>query len=514
MENRSYVALGVGVIVLIAVLFFMSSVMFLRGGLGAASPSFSTAGGVSASQPTYHVFNFANSMALGFLILLGGVTALVVIARLSEKTHSLLALLLYTLGIIFIFASATIFFFGIHDLISFSGVGETTVQPTFTQQYGWLIESVVFAILGAAGVWGGEFVRKREQETGSLYYLALTPPAMVCALLALGVFLFNMILLTTSSYSEGLEWIIEVLLFSIVALLAFNKIDAMRRERGETQPWRTYPLLGIGYLMALSAFVLFTMTVKLLLDASGGNGTNTAWIIADTAIFALIGFGSFYLADFLEKTHAKEKSALAYPFALIGFLFVLIATITFIPGFDSWIQSNITAADYKASFAWIVETALYGLIGFMFMRASDAMRNTTGLNTALRLSGGLIWLTAFFNFFIAVESLFNPSDSGILGFRVLVHGLVALALLWYADKKGGNVLAKVLAYSGVLLLLFTLLALVLGLHEMLYNTQANADWLVRTGIYVVTGVVLLVVGNYLNPLIKPKTPTVKQKARL
>src|SRR3989338_2214030 len=103
----------------------------------------------SLGGPTYHVFDYADSMALMLMFLLGTLVAFVTIYELSTKTQSLLAMLLYIMGSLLLFASITILIFGVHDMITFKGVGETYVKPTFTQQYGWIIESVLTAILGS-----------------------------------------------------------------------------------------------------------------------------------------------------------------------------------------------------------------------------------------------------------------------------------------------------------------------------------------------------------------------------
>src|SRR3989338_7550765 len=160
-ETRALLAVGIGLVLLVLIVFV--PLLYLGTfNVGARAPD-SYSGSVNIGSqyggPTYHVFNYFNSAALMLIFLLGGLVALIIIYQFSAKTQSLLAMLLYIIGCLLLFASITIFLFGVHDLLTFKGVGETYIKPTFTQQYGSIIENGQKAFLSSHGVWGGEYVR-------------------------------------------------------------------------------------------------------------------------------------------------------------------------------------------------------------------------------------------------------------------------------------------------------------------------------------------------------------------
>ncbi len=547
MENRSVLALGLGVVLLVIV--FIAAGVLLRGGLfaGTSAPSYSAIGGIGGAtgagggmyektsypagqggqgaagmpgqyeppmppqynETTYHVFNYFNSLAGWIALPLGFLSALVIIYELSKKTRSLLALLLYIIGTVLLFMSVTIFLFGLHDALTFKGVGETTIPPTFTQLYGWIIESVLMAVIGGASVWAGEFVRKREDEEGSLVHVVLTPAAFLTALFALGVFVTGAGAMVFSGAAASYEWIIETVLFGGVAAFAFKKITESQESAGEEAVWSKYLLYAVGGVLLFSAFIMLLLSTIAILAASWGSfsatgdWTRLVWSVLDAIVFVAGGVAAFYFADSLNKKLGTVESLFSGALQLFGALFVLSATAIFIFGFDS-LTSNaaVTAANYRSSFAWLIGAALYGLLGFASLRFT---KEKNILATMLTVSGGLFWLIALANYFFAANDYSN-----MLAMRAGVHGVIALLLLFYADDakrkaSQSRMFPKLLSYPGILFMVITLVTLILGVHEALYSTAPSTTWIMKSVAYAVLSVLLIGVGNHLEPLIPQKT---------
>jgi membrane protein implicated in regulation of membrane protease activity len=428
---------------------------------------------------------------------------------------------LYILGTLLIFASATIFLFGVQDILVFKGLGETHTKPTMMQQYGWVIESVIFAVLGSAFVWAGERLRKREDEEGSLVYLAVTPVASLLALFTIPVFIFGLHGAINPGYDQvTYEWIIETILFGGLAVAAFVKLDSMRFAEKEEESWKPYPLFAAGYAFLIPAFFIFIFWVAALMT-NNFHGDEVWRTLVELLIFAVLGFASFYLIDHVRRREKGKKSVLPYALAPGGYLFLFAATIALVFGFSAWLRADINASTYRSSFSWIVEVILFGLMGFACLTFSDRIKNRIekvkrDLPMALSICGILLWIVSMGFYFGVVETSLKPVPDVKVFVEFLAYGLIGLGAIVYSDnlkKDDGypkeRVLPKLLSLSGGLLLLVTLLMFVAGLHEFVNSTSPDFKWLMRDIAYGIAGAVYLVLGNWMEPLLSKK----KEKAR-
>ncbi|MFH1447726.1 MAG: hypothetical protein ABIG39_02585 [Candidatus Micrarchaeota archaeon] len=540
--ERSNSFIGVGMAFLLLIMIF-GGVAYL--GIFNLSPAASYSMGASESvsgmqdsynykssnyRTTYHVFNYFNSGALSVMLFLGIIITLVMVDRLYKETGSLLAFAFYILGTLLIFSSSTIFIFGVHDLLTFTGHGETTIKPTMMQQYGWLIESVIFGILGSALVWAGEYIRRREEEQGSLAHLAIAPVASMLVLFTIPIFIFGVHASVGPGYSKpSFEWIIETIIFGGLAVVAFIQIDKIRLRNGETQSWKSYPLFASGYSLLLPASFMFIFGILMLLN-SEVDSEDMGKLFLEIFIFSIFGFISFHLIDLLKKREGDRDSA--FPLALDpgGFLFMLSATMAFIFGFSTWVRADVTASTYKSSFAWVVETILFGLIGIACLSISDRIRNRIGdmknqIPRAFSTCGTVIWIASMWFYILAINSYIGDAvPDGKLLVEFMLYGATGLGLIIYSDRlrkqKGflkDMVLSKVLSFSGGILLLITLLMFIAGLHEFLYSTEANMDWLMKDVAYGIAGAAYILIGNHMKPILpskKTKKPREKKKERV
>ncbi len=523
-DNNSIIGIGLALIILFVI---FGSVMYLgifnlsppagqfaMGGESVASDGYSYKS--SNYRTTYHVFNYFNSGALSVMLILGIIITLAMVDRLYKATGSLLAFLLYLLGTLLIFSSATIFLFGVHDILTFKGLGETTIEPTMMQQYGWIIETVVFGILGYLFIWAGEFIQKREEEEGAIIHLTIAPIASLLALFTIPVFIFGIHGTINPGYEgASYEWVIETIVFGALAAFAFNKIDKMRFKNGEKESWKPYPLFGLGYAVLIPAAFMFIFTVIDVLNNSSAGSTSQK-LFLEVLVFTVVGYLSFLGIDRIRK---KENKPSAFPLALGpgGFLFMLTATLVFIFGFSSWLRADITANTYRSSFAWIVEAILFGIVGLACISFSDKIRNELektrkDMPSLLVMCGLIVWIASVIFYFGTVNSYVSDKvPDGKLFAEFLVYGVVGLGLIIYGDKlrkeegfQKERFLPNTLSYSGGILLLLTLLMFIGGLHEFLYSREPNTEWLMKDIAYGVAGVVYLLVGNSMVPILPEK----------
>ncbi|MFH0818328.1 MAG: hypothetical protein V1909_06890, partial [Candidatus Micrarchaeota archaeon] len=530
MEKKSpLVGLGIGIVLL--VLIFGLGISYLgvfnlkpaaSAGLGSSETSSGLAkssgdyGGYYNQGPTYHVFNYFNSGALSLMLVLGIIIALAMVNSLYSKTDSLLASLLYIIGTLLLFSSATILLFGVHDLINFSGHGETTKKPSIMQQYGWMIESVLFGALGAAFVWAAERIRKQGEEHGSLVYLAVTPVAALLVLFTIPVFFFGLHGAIYSNYGQpSFSWVIETIIFGGLGALLFNWIDRLRHENSEKGFWREYPLFATGYALLLPATFIFIFGV---LDYLHNQYARDVWRpFVETLVLAPIGFAAFYLVDWINKKEKEYHSTLPNALAPIGTIFLIAATFAFAIGFSSWLRADITASNYRTAFAWVVDTILFGIIGYAAMSISDKIKNKTenarrDLPKAVSASGLLLWVASLFFYGLAVHSfVYDKEPQAKLVVEFLVYGVIGFGLTVLSDRmraKEGfpkeRALPKVLAFSGGLLLLATLLVFIFDLHNFLYSEEPQTKWILRVLGYGIAGAAYLLAGNSMEPIMQKK----------
>ncbi len=531
-KKSSAVGLVIGVILLL--LIFGSSILYLGVfNLSPASQSIGAAegkggmasagGGGYYAQPTYHVFNYFNSGALSIMLVLGIIVTLLMVDSLYKKTDSLLASLLYILGTLLLFSSVTILLFGVHDLLNFSGQGETFKKPTVMQQYGWLIESIVFGVLGLAFIQAAEQVRRREEEKGSLIYLAVTPVAALLILFAIPIFFFGVHGVLYSGYGvPSFAWVIETIVFGGIGALAFNWIDKKREENGEEGLWKNYPLYAAGFAFLLPAAFIFMFGS---LDYLHNQNARDVWKpFIEAFVFAPLGFLAFFIID--KVTEKDKRSSLPMALTPVGAIFMLAATFALLFGFSGWIRADITASNYRTVFAWVVDVILFGLIGFASLSLSDKIKNrfekTAGdLPRVLPACGLILWVASLGFFLIGMHSMvFDSKPEGKFILEFLVYALIGVWLIAYSGKLSGKGwfskegdLPNVLAFSGGLLVLIALLAFVFDLHGFLYSENPESKWILRVLAYGIVGVVYLLIGNSMKPLM-PKKGKEKPKMKL
>jgi hypothetical protein len=536
-KDRSFAGIGIGIVILVII---VGSLLYLGTfNLAAKSPGYaigSSEAGMAQgagygndyygyNSPTYHVFNYFNSGALSVMLVLGIIIALAMVDRLYKKTDSLMAAILYIIGTLLIFSSATIFIFGVHDLMTFNGPGETYTKPTIMQQYGWLIESVVFGLLGAGFVWAAEFIRKREEEEGSILYLVITPVASLLVLFTIPVFMFGISsVIFAGSYSKPtFEWLIETVIFGGLAVLTFNKIDKIRFSQGEKESWRLYPLFAAGYAFLAPAFFMFIMAATQVLSGSEYGNDNIGQLFAEVIVFGILGSGAFYVIDRIRKKENEKRSA--FPLALVpaGYLFMLIATGYLVSGFSMLIRASITASNYRSSFGMIADVLLFGLLGYFALKFGDELENRAekakrNLPAELGICGILLWIVSLGFYLGVVETFLGSQPDTKLLLEFIVYGGIGLGLVVYSDglrrsegfPKDRN-LPRLLALSGGLLLLITLLVFIAGLHGWLYSTNPEFTWLGRVVGYGAFGALYFWLGNSMEPVLPKKEKKAKAK---
>ncbi|MFH1470455.1 MAG: hypothetical protein ABIF01_01795 [Candidatus Micrarchaeota archaeon] len=525
-KENSILGLVIGLVVLFVIL---GSVLYLGVFNLAGKSVYSQSLGASSSEsgysgdrayapnyydrgPSYHVFNYFNSGALSVMLIIGVIVALMMVDALYKKTESFLASILYIIGTLLLFASATILLFGIHDILTFTGPGETFKKPTVMQQYGWLIESVVFGVMGIAFVVAGEHIRRSEDEEGSLKYLAVTPIASLLALFAIPTFILGIHNVIFPSYSDtSFTWVIEAIIFGGLGVIAFNWIDKKRQEKGETSVWRIYPLYALGYALLVPAVFLFIAGTHAYLTDKFARDVWKAFV--EALVFAPLGILAFYAIDKLREKEKDFRSCLPNALAPIGAVFALATVFMLLTGFSGFLRANITADTYRGSFTWVVEVILFGLIGYAALAYNDRITKGWGkvpgaLPKVLSACGLLLWIASLLFFFVTVQTFaFDKNPDGRLLAEFIVYGFIGLGFIVYSDrlrKAEGilkdDVLPNALLLAGSILLLATILAFVFDLHAFLYSENPDVKWIVRVFAYGIIGGLYLLASNSMKPI--------------
>ena len=520
-------------VVALAVMGFLS-VFLMQGTIASTSSDISvysssnSMGGTSRpympyynSQPRYHVFNFFNTGWLGLMLLLGILVTLGMAVTIANSTDSLVASVLYVIGSLLLFSSATIFLFGINDILTYTGHGETTIAPTFTQQYGWLIETIIYGLFGAAFIWGGDRVQKDEGQP--LSHLALVPVASLMLLMALPVFIQGLHdALNPTSSSNGYTWALETIIFGIPGAFLFRKIDSLHKERGGQGSWLYLPSLGSGAILLFASIIAYAIFVL----GIGNSYSNVGYLLPESIVFAAIGFAFFKLVDVLQsRSDSKAKTCIPLGLTPYGALLVFGGTLAFIFGLSLWINASTpTANQYSSSYSWLVQTFALALPGIALVYASDYLRRDdpseeSNLPYVAGVCGAILWLAGFLFLMASFNTtVLRPTDINWRQFvQALIFGSFAYLGINYMDAKRKleeKLLPGTLALSGAVSLIAALGTLVFGLNSVLYQSSPLWDLLSNTACYAITGILMLWVANSARPLLlkaaqsvsKPRAP--------
>ena len=317
------------------------------GGEGTACPP---GAACSIAYQGYHTYNpfAAAAVVWGFLV---GIVILVwSLFEMATKKHPYLVLAIGIVGITLLFASNYIFISGVHDLLTSGGNANTYAKPTLGQQYGWLIETVIFFPLSLGIIWLADWLRKREGVRYSVQSVGFYAMGTFCALLCAVVLTMGVYAILngdSSRYQENLAFIPELFIFGVMGAAYLKATAIFRRgEPGAKSPY-VFPVYAVGGILLVAALAaLIFGSVDFIYRDWGAK--NFSWLI-ETVIYGLIGFGFAFLSDVFARKADEGEIAFNTSLYACGGILLFASLLQFIVGLNDFLYSS------TPNFKWLAE---------------------------------------------------------------------------------------------------------------------------------------------------------------
>jgi len=312
----------------------------------------------------YHVYNPFASGAAMILFIPGVIILFWLWASLTDKIKSNLAIALALAGALVLFLGTFVFVSGVHDLLTFT-VYERYTKPTFGQQYGWLIESIVFTILGLGLLYLGEWARKQAGINRSVLPSSLYPIGGFLILATLVVFtsgFHNTIYATDyTQYRENLSWVIETFIFGIIAYGILRHIEGIRKAEGEAKSIYTFPTAAIGAILIVITLGVYMFGSLDYIYRDYGE-KHLKWLF-EAVVFGVIGYWFARKSDKIAHEDGEVRTALPTSLYFSSALLLVTSLLQFLLGLHDFLYSN------NPNLKWLYEfltLLIPGLLAFYF----------------------------------------------------------------------------------------------------------------------------------------------------
>lgn len=510
-SEKLYLAPILSVLVLLGAMFLLFSFSIWQLGVFGGAPSRGyyekdVVGGpreIVLGMP-YHVYRAFDFGEFAIFINIIGLSMLVWSwHKLQKEVKSIRTLTLAVSGIVFIIFAFFVFIFGFNDLLTFTG-GNVYYKPTFTQQYGWIIESVIFGFLGYFLLYLAERFGKREGVKISLYPVIMIPVAYVLILVVLLVYIFGLhnFLHTRdhTNYRTNLSWIVETFVFGLSCLLLFIRAEKIRRTEGVKLDL-TKPLMLTSSILLIATLVVYLFGVH-----------SSFWDLRDKIdliwMVELLGFGIPCVVFFMKTEGIRRKEGemrSIYPSILIPTSAILLPITVFV--YIAGVHFSLYPPPYSdANFSWIIEVILFGTPSITFLIASDNIRKKeldgrSILPFALLPISYLFLFISLLVFFFGIHSALWD-DYGNDNFKWIVEVIVFLApsliCLIYSNEERKIQPAFMISASTTLLIL-ALFVYIPGIHWTLSDYKFNSDnfitILIEALIFIAPAIVFLILAD-------------------
>jgi len=416
--------------------------------------------------------------------------------KLQKEVKSIRILILAVSGIVFIIFAFFIFIFGFNDLLTFTG-GNVYYKPTFTQQYGWIIESVIFGFLGYFLLLLGERFRKKEGVKISLYPIIMIPVAYVLILVVLWVYIFglhNALHTDYTNYRTNLSWIVETFVFGLSCILLFIRTEKIRRTEGAKLDF-TKPLMLTSSILLIATLVVYLFGVhSSFWDLKGK--LDLIWI-AELLAFGIPCVVFFMKAESIRKREEGKRPIFPYILILIGVILLIATIFVYIIGVMASLYSD---SYYGTNFSWIIEVILFGIPAIMFLIVANDMRKREleGKSIMHYVLLPVSFLFLFITLIFFVSGIHSTLwDSGDDKFKWIVGAIVflvpSLACLIYSDKER-QIQPTYLIFASTALLIPVLFVYIIGIYGTLidgYDLDNFVKVILETLIFAVPAAVFV-----------------------
>ncbi len=431
-EITSFLAV---VVLLGAIVLFFGAIIWqlgiFGGGPGGVGPS---SGGERVGGPApYHVYRAFDFGSLSPLVVLVGM-AIVLWgwSKIYHKVKSIISLSLIMAGVVFMVFGFFIFFFGFHDLLTFT-VGETYLKPTFTQQYGWIIESVIFVALGYFLLWLGKENEKSEELSRTISYVMELPISYILLLAVLFIYLFgvhNVLRLEDyTNYRSSLSWIVEVIVFCFPAWFFLMKSDVFRKKYEKKKSLIPGTFAWASFILLCATFVIYTLGVHAAVYQPGQSYWKN---FLETFLFALPGILLLGKAEEIRKVRKQGKSLIPKVLLPIAVILAFATLIGYLLGVNGLFDQYYGRMNVE----WIYEFLLFGIPAAIMLLKSEV-------------------------------------------------------ILKKESRKKSIVLRPLMLLFGGILILSAILSFVFGLNNFLYSTEQTWHWLMQTILFLFPGAILV-----------------------
>jgi len=319
----------------------------------------------------YHVYN--PLMGGGFL--LAFILAVLILfwcfVTLRETIKANIPTLLALGAVLFLFMASYSFVAGLHDLLTFTAY-ETTRKPSFGQQYGWFIQTIVYGIIGIILLYGAEYYRKEAGEERSVIPSVLSP---VGAFMLLSTFLLFtsgfhtfMHLKDYTDYRQSLAWVIETFIFGILSYYLLKISENIRRTEGAVKSIFSFPSASLGVLFTIITLGVYIFSsFDYIYREYGVKDLN--WFV-ESLIFAALAIIFSILGDKLSLKDGEEANGFQTSLYVAGIFLILPAVLLFLLGFNEFLYSD------SPTLKWFYEFLILFVPGAIAFVAAERIRKT------------------------------------------------------------------------------------------------------------------------------------------
>ncbi len=460
----------------------------------------------AALGPTYHVYHAFNFGNYAVLVGIAGLAMLIYVWYwIQKEVGSIKALSLAISGMVFIICALFIFIFGFNDLLTYTS-GNVHIKPTFTQQYGWLIETFVFGIMGYILIHLGEKVKWGEKIDKPMMSFILKPIAYLLLFIVIYFYLVGVVQISDANYTdyrENLAYLVQALIYTFPCVYLMKHLD---KSGGELNVFNAARITV--YLLILPLTFIYVMGVHQFLDGEGDYFwiLKVAMYLIPAAVLTSI-CGRIGKEKLRRKYKFFEDVALSIPaLILVGASLMLYVGEVHNTFFVSMYHG------YDLDFSWFTELLFFVIPAIALLLKSNQINRVEfgyPLLPYVMIGVGLMLLLPSLTVYLVGSSdMLNPGKyelyqrmgvvfSWIIEF--IFYGIPSISLifggsrLYRADKGETQVLNAVIMLVCMVFILASLWVYVANVGRMGedYFSGMEENWFIKLLFYVVPAILLL-----------------------
>lgn len=258
-------------------------------------------------------------------------------------------------------------------------------------------------------------------------------------------------------------------------------------------------------------------------------GQQYGWFI-QFVVYGIIGLALMYAAEYTRKEAKEGHSTIPSAATPLGAFMLLSTFLLFVSGFHSFMYLT-DYTHYVQSFAWLIETFIFGVISYFLLSMSESINKKEGVKKSIfsfpSSSLGVVFLLMALGVYVLYSFDWIYREYGTKSVNWFVEAVV-YAILGIAFSLIGDNLARKdgeeasgfttsMFISGVLLLAPAVWVFLTGFNDFLYSDNPNLKWFYELILLLIPGILAVAAGEYTRrsksvPNILPEEkPKVKKK---